>query len=407
MEAARRARAFGTRVALFYGALFVVYGMHVPYTPVWLDGRGLTASQISTVMAAPFFLRLLITPGVAMAADRTGRHRIMLIVLAWASLAVVLALSQAHGFWPILLLTVPLIVAFTTIMPLTETVAVSGVRHAGLDYGRMRLWGSLTFVAASFAGGVAVAHWGSEAGIWLVALGCVLTVLAAHVLPREALATDAPEDNRAPWWKAEEPLMLLRQPAFVAFLCASGGVQAAHATFMTFGTLIWQKQGLSGGWIGALWAIGVFAEVALFAVSGWLVRTFGAVALLAAGAAASVVRWAAMSFDPSLSVLVPLQILHGLTYGASHIGAIHFIGKAVPVRAAGSAQALYATVAAGLAMGIATLLAGWLYANHGGGSYWAMCAIALAALLASVQLGRVWTGGELLDVRDTARGAVA
>ncbi len=397
MEAARRARAFGTRVALFYGALFVVYGMHVPYTPVWLDGRGLSGAEISTVMAAPFFLRLFITPGVAMAADRTGRHRFMLIVLAWASLAVVLALSQAYGFWPILLLAVPLIVAFSTIMPLTETVAVSGVRHAGLDYGRMRLWGSLTFVAASFAGGFAVAHWGSGAGIWLVVIGCALTVAAAHLLPREALHTEEPDVDRAPWWKAEEPLMLLRQPAFVAFLLASGGVQAAHATFLTFGTLIWQKQGLSGGWIGALWAIGVFAEVALFAVSGWLVRTFGAVALLGAGAAASVVRWVVMGFDPGLGTLIPLQILHGVTYGASHIGAIHFIGKAVPLRAAGSAQALYATVAAGLAMGFATLIAGWLYAGYGGASYYAMAVIALLALAAALWLHRLWPTETLLE----------
>jgi MFS transporter, PPP family, 3-phenylpropionic acid transporter len=185
----------------------------------------------------------------------------------------------------------------------------------------------------------------------------------------------------------------------VAFLVASGGVQAAHATFLTFGTLIWQKQGLSGGWIGALWAIGVFAEVALFAVSGWLVRTFGAVALLTAGAASSILRWAVMGLDPGLSVLVPLQILHGLTYGASHIGAIHFIGKAVPLRAAGSAQALYATVAAGLAMGFATLIAGWLYARYGVQSYFSMCIIAAVALAASLQLGRLWTGAELIDPR--------
>jgi MFS transporter, PPP family, 3-phenylpropionic acid transporter len=406
MEAARRAQAFAIRVAVFYGALFVVYGMHVPYTPVWLDGRGLSAAEISTVMAAPFFLRLLITPGIAMVADRTGRHRHMVIVLSWASLAVVLLLSQAIGFRPILLLTVPLIVAFTTIMPLTETVAVSGVRHAGLDYGRMRLWGSLTFLAASFAGGFAVAHWGSGVGIWLVALGCVLTVFAAHLLPREALATDAPDAERAPWWKAEEPRMLLRQPAFLAFLVAAGGVQAAHATFLTFGTLIWQKQGLTGGWIGALWAIGVFAEVALFSVSAWLVETFGVAALLMAGAGASILRWTVMAFSPGLAVLIPLQILHGVTYGASHIGAIHFIGKAVPLRAAGSAQALYATVAAGLAMGIATLIAGWLYASIGGVSYFAMTGIAAIAFAAAVRLGKVWTGSEMIDVRGNSGAAL-
>ena len=412
MEAARRARAFGVRIALFYAALFVVYGMHVPYMPVWLEGRGLTASEISAVMAAPFFLRLFFTPGVAMAADRTGRHRIMLVALAWLSLAVVLALSQATSFWPIMLLTVPLIVMFSTIMPLTETVAVSGVRHAGLDYGRMRLWGSLTFIGASFAGGFAVARWGSGVGIWLIAIGCALTVAAAHVLPAEVLKSDDAEPARAPWWKAEEPMMLLRQPAFVAFLVAAGCIQAAHATFLTFGTLIWQKQGLSGGWIGSLWAIGVIAEVLLFAVSGWLVRTFGAVALLIAGAGSSILRWIAMAFDPAIELLIPLQVLHGITYGASHIGAIHFIGKAVPVRAAGSAQALYATIAAGLAMGIATLIAGSLYASHGGQSYFAMAVIAVLALFASLQLNRVWAGQELIgkaretssDVSEQVRG---
>ena len=40
-------------------------------------------------------------------------------------------------------------------MPLTETIAVCGVRTAGLDYGRMRLWGSLTFIVVDFVGGVA------------------------------------------------------------------------------------------------------------------------------------------------------------------------------------------------------------------------------------------------------------
>ena len=69
-EGSAAARVFGFKVALFYGAIFVIYGMHVPFTPVWLDWRGLSAAEISTVMAAPFFLRLFVTPAVALAADR-------------------------------------------------------------------------------------------------------------------------------------------------------------------------------------------------------------------------------------------------------------------------------------------------------------------------------------------------
>ncbi len=391
-------RGFAIRVALFYGALFVVYGMHVPYTPVWLDWRGLSAGEISAVMAAPFFLRLLITPAIALAADRNGNHRQVLIALAWASLLIALALSQAASFWPILMLAVPLMICNSTIMPLTETVAMSGVRRSGADYGRMRLWGSLTFVAASFAGGVAVAHYGGGAGVWLVIIGCALTVMAAHLLPHQA-ADAAAAPAAGSLWTAAEPLALLRQPAFLAFLAVSGLVQAAHATFLTFGTLIWQKQGLSGAWIGALWAIGVFAEVVLFAVSGALVERFGPVRLLVIGAAASIARWIAMGFDPGLSLLVPLQVLHGITYGAAHIGAIHFINQAVPRHASGSAQALYATVAAGLAMGIATLIAGAIYAVYGGASYFAMSALSVLALVAGLKLQGLWSGGLLFEER--------
>jgi MFS transporter, PPP family, 3-phenylpropionic acid transporter len=395
MSSAATDRSFAVRMALFYGALFVIYGMHTPYMPVWLDWRGLSASEISAVMAAPFFLRLLITPVVALAADRNGNHRRILIALAWISAGIALALSEAATFWPILALAVPLVICNSTIMPLTETVAMSGVRRFGADYGRMRLWGSLTFIAASFAGGVAVAQYGGGAGIWLVVLGCVVTVVAAHLLPDPP--HDVAQKIHAPFWSATEPAMLLKKPAFVAFLAVAGLIQAAHATFLTFGTLIWQSQGLSGGWIGALWAIGVFAEVVLFAVSGWLVSRFGPVRLLIMGAAASILRWAAMAIDPSLPLLVPLQVLHGVTYGAAHIGAIHFINQAVPRQAAGSAQALYATVAAGLAMGIATLAAGAIYASYGSLSYLAMAGIAIAALVAGYRLQGMWTGGMLFS----------
>lgn len=391
--------AFGLKVATFYGALFVVYGMHVPYTPVWLSWRGLSAAEISAVMAAPFFLRVFITPAAAVYADRTGSHRPMLITLAWLSFAAVLALSQAPPFWPILILTIALIIANSTIMPLTETIAVAGVRRAGLDYGRMRLWGSLTFVAASFAGGLAVERYGGGSGIWLVAAGCLMTAVAAHYLPRAAVERKASHADATPRsrFDVRELKILLSSGAFLTFLVAAGCAQAAHATLLAFGTLIWQDQRLSGGWIGTLWAVGVMAEVALFWGSSALLSRTGPVLLLLVAAAVSCLRWVAMGFAPGLSVLLPLQLLHGITYGASHIAAIHFIHRFVPHDVQGSAQALYSTVAAGIAMGSATLMAGYMYARSGAQSYFAMGGIALISLAAALLLYWRW--------RDPAVGA--
>lgn len=412
---------YATRVSVFYAALFLIYGVHLPYLPVWLEWRGLSAFEIGVVTSLPFFLRLFATPALAYVADRSGDHARMILALSWAGLGAALVLSQMTGFWPILLAALALAISTYTIMPLTETIAIGGVRR-GLDYGRMRLWGSATFIAISFAGGAAVDVAGRGAGIWLIIGGCVATVAAAYVLPRSRLGTHsqtrreaiAPDDAATPPVEVAAPRRgidqatvwrLLRNPLFVLFLIAIGTVQAAHATFYTFGAIHWRQQGLSSTWVGTLWAIGVMTEISLFAVSGALVRRFGALPLMMAGGIAAVVRWMAMSLDPPLAVLIGLQVLHGLTYGASHLGAIHFIGKAVPEEAGGTAQAFYATVASGVLQGAATLLSGVLYARYGGGAYLAMAAVALAGVIAAFALARLWNGQALWSSPDSAARA--
>lgn len=397
---------------MFFAALFLIYGVHLPYLPLWLEWRGLTPSEIAIVTSAPFFLRLIATPSLAYLADRHSAHARMIRLLAWAALASALLLSSMNGFLPILLAALVLAICVFTIMPLTETIAIGGVR-LGLDYGRMRLWGSLTFIIASFAGGAAVEWAGSGIGIWLIAIGCVATVIAAYFLPPSRYEAESPRGH-AEGVTAERPeqppaaspargidlttaLRLARHPMFITFLIAIGTVQAAHATFYTFGAIHWRASGLSSNWIGALWAIGVLTEVSLFAMSRRAVFMFGTVGLMLIGACAAVVRWTAMSFDPSLSWLIPLQVLHGLTYGASHIGAIHFISRAVPEAAGGTAQALYATLASGVLQGAAILLSGSLYASYGGGTYLAMALLAGIGLAAGLILARTWSGGFLWD----------
>jgi len=109
-----------------------------------------------------------------------------------------------------------------------------------------------------------------------------------------------------------------------------------------------------------------------------------------------------MAFDPPLALLIPLQVLHGATYGATHVGAIHFLSRAVPHTASATAQALYATVAAGVGMGAATLASGWLYAAFAGRAYLGMALVALAGLAAVLYLRRAWSGGLIWEPGQTA-----
>ncbi len=385
-DAGREGRTFAARVSMLFAAIFVVAGTNLPYFPVWLDWQGLGPREIALITAVPLFVRVVVTPVVAFAADRAGDHRLFLIVLSWVGLAALLALSQSSGFWQILLCTIAFALAWTTIMPLTETVALSGVRVAGLDYGRMRLWGSLSFIAASVVGGWVVQGLGAGSAVWLVVAGGAMVTAAAHALSRPIGWARLKAATTPPRLRLGEAVGLLRSRSFLVFLFAAGAIQAAHATFYTFGTVHWASQGISAGWSGALWAIGVIAEIGLFAFSAAVLARLGPVSLIGLGGAAAVLRWLVMGFDPPLALLVPLQLLHGLTFGATHLGAIHYMGRVVPDAQGGTAQALYASVTGGIALGSAMLASGPLYASYGGMSYWVMAAVAFAGVGAALLL---------------------
>lgn len=383
-------RAFALRVSALFAAIFVVAGTNLPYLPLWLDWAGLTPSEIAIITAAPLIVRIAVTPAIAFAADRAGDHRRFLIALAWGCLGALVALAFSRGFWPILACTLLFALSWTTIIPLTETIAMGGVKAAGLDYGRMRVWGSISFIAASFWGGLVVERLGAASAIWLVVAGGVVTMLAAHGLAQPISPGRGGAAAGPPRLRLADAAGLLGSRLFLIFLLTVGAVQAAHAMFYTFGTLHWRALGFSAGVCGLLWAIGVIVEVTLFACSGALLRRIGVAELLVLAAIAAVVRWTAMGFDPALWLLVPMQALHGLTFGGAHIGAIHFMGAVVPQAQAGTGQAIYASVTGGIALGGAMLVTGPLYAAYAGQGYLVMAAIGGVGLVASLVLLHAW-----------------
>lgn len=393
-SAAVDGRTYAVRVALFYGALFLIYGVHLPFLPVWLDWRGLSPNEIAAIISGPFFLRLVVTPAVALAADRFDSHRLIVISLGWTCLVTAVLLANSTAFVPIFLAAVAFHLAASTIMPLTETVAVRGVKAANLDYGRMRLWGSLTFILAGLAGGSLMDEFGPAAAVWLMAAGALATAIAAHGLPR-SVSEAKTRERHSSRLAAAAAKRLVRTPVFIVFLLAVGLIQATHGTFYAFGAVHWRSQGISTVWVGLLWAVAVLAEVALFAWSRPVLARFGPLALIASGGAAAILRWGAMCLDPPLWALFPLQLLHALTYGASHLGAIHFIGKAVPEEAAGTAQALYATFAAGVFMGVVTLASGPIYSAYHGLSFIVPAVLAVAGFVLAMWLYRRWDGRPL------------
>jgi PPP family 3-phenylpropionic acid transporter len=344
------------------------------------------------LLATPLFTRIVFTPAIGFAADRAGGRRTILITLGWGSLASFLLLWIADGFWQMLLATALLAVNWTTIMPLIETVAVSGIRTGALDYGKVRLWGSLSFIVASLGSGLIIGRFGSHTVLPLLVAGTALMVVCAHLVPRE-FGMRASQASALRRLSLADAFELFRAPLFRLFLLAASLVQASHALYYSFGTLNWQAQAIPDGVIGALWSVGVVAEVVLFAVSGRVIALTGTARLLMAAGLAATLRWALLAFDPPLLLTAFAQTLHAMSFGAAHIAAIHFLTHAVPEDRAATAQGLYAAVVAGLVLGAATIASGPLYRHFAGEAYAGMALLALIGAAAAFLLMRLWRGG--------------
>ena len=328
-------------------------------------------------------MRIIASPVVSYIADHFGDRRRPLQWLAAGTLAGVMVWQFADGFWEILAIAVITSVFWTPVMPLIDSFAVAGARVHGLHYGRMRLWGSLSFVAASFIGGIVLKLSAPHSVIWMLLAAEIMMLTSALALPpdpRIRAAVDAPPSSRIDYGEVRR---LLQDRRFLLLVGASSLVQATHAVYYGFGTLHWQKLGLGEDLIGALWAIGVIAEIILFAVSAPLLRRPGPAGLVLAGALLAMARWAITALDPPVVVLIVVQIAHAGSFAATFLGTVQFIGRGVPAHLQTTAQGIYAAFAGGLVMGLALLVAGPLYQDLAGTSYLVMAAVAgVAALLA-------------------------
>ena len=84
-----------------------------------------------------------------------------------------------------------------------------------------------------------------------------------------------------------------------------------------------------------------------------------------------------MAFDPPAAALPVLQLLHGLTFGATHLGALMFVARHAPQGQAARAQG-YLAIAIGVAMTAVMALSGVLYGAYGARAYAAMALAAVA-----------------------------
>jgi PPP family 3-phenylpropionic acid transporter len=261
-------------------------------------------------------------------------------------------------------------IVWTPTTPLADGYALKGMARYGLDYGPLRLWGSVAFVVGALGCGLLIDVIPARHLIWIIAAVAGLGAIVGLGLQ----PLDAPKPVKA---LVSHANALLRDPGFLAVILASALIQGSHAAYYTFSAITWQGAGLSGLTIAGLWTLGVIAEIGVFALSPRF--TLSPVALVAIGGLSAVIRWILTAHEPALALLAIVQLTHGLTFGLTQIGIIGLLGRHLQPHVMATGQG-YLAACSGIVTSSTAILSGVIYARYGQGVYYVMAVMAFAGV---------------------------
>ena len=378
------------RLSGFYFFYFSVVGALVPYWGLYLQALGYSAQAIGVISAILMATRIIAPNLWGWLGDRTGQ-RLRIIQLG----SLLACVSFAGLFLDKSVAWVAFIVAlyaffWNAVLPQFEVITLGHLGDQPQRYSLIRLWGSVGFIVAVLGLGLVFDQMSIAYLPSFLASLLGLIWLSSLVIPNWQ-ATSAPTQRGAGLART------LKQKPVICFLAATFLLQLSHGPYYTFYSLYLDAYGYSRSSTGALWALGVVAEVLIFFVMHRILPAFGARQLLLLSMAAGVLRWWLIAcYADSVAVLIFAQLLHAFTFGVFHAVAIEYVRRFFSDRHQSQGQALYSAVGFGAGGALGAVLSGLLWDVS------KVLTFALAAAAAALALWVAWhgldRGGEIANL---------
>ena len=327
--------------ALFLFAYYGYVGVFSPYASLFFAHQGMSAPQIGVLMSMMQVMRIFGPAAWGWLADVSQRRVLVLRMTAMGAVVACTGLLFGHGFaWYFAVMVA--INTFTSAQgPLSESLMLSSMRGDLTHYGKLRLWGSVGFIATVTLAGELLDRFGIVNMPW-VALALLAMVLYASLCMREG--APAPHEKDAP-----SVTQVMRRPEVMAFFASTFLMIGAHAALYVFFSLYLSGLGYSNTVIGLMWSLGVLAEIVFFYYQAPIFRRLGLRVLMLGCLLAAVARFLLIGFGAgSLVLLVAAQILHAATFGTHHSASVAMLQRwfSGPLQSQG--QALYISISYGL-----------------------------------------------------------
>ena len=328
----------------------------MPFFPPYLRGLGLSGRQIATVLSIIPLLNMGVPLLWAWTADRTHRHAFILSAICLGAFCGYAPMVVVHTFPGVLASYLTFGLFSVGIGSLVDSMAIARVR-VGEDYGRIRVWGSIGYIASAIGIGALLTVRGSQPSDVLVPAMVATALLATFFASLqlrgsgEAPARPHGHDIRA----------LLRNRRFRLLLTVAPLHWIGCAPYNVFFGIFVRDRHLPPVILGSALGTGVIAEMLVLLALSRLRRRFEIETLLAIAFAGTLIRWMLMPLAASAGSVVSLQLFHGLTFGLFWGAGIAMVSDCVPPSLRATGQSLFVTSMLGIGNVLGYVATGLIY----------------------------------------------
>ena len=371
---------------ILYVSLYAAFGVLSPFLPAFLNSRQLRSDEIGFVLGTATAVRLIAGPVAGVVADRIQRARTVFAVCTIGAAAFALSNVALRAFWPLFVATILWSASIAPAAPLTDALVWRPRSHGTATEASNTVGCAAPALRVLFSGRLGRAIVGPLGPGVTLALQACLLVFAATWLIGVPNYLAIPRGSRNP---AEEGMLLelFRLRAFRHIVLIAALVLGSHALHDSFAVIYWNSAGISPAVVSMLRSEQVVAEVVVFLVVGpALLGWIGPARALTMSAAIGAIRWALSATSTDPYVLGCIEPLHGATFALLHLASMRVITSVTPPRLAATAQTVYGTLGIGAAVTLLTFASGVLYQDLGGGAFWVMSALCMAAIPIAMRL---------------------
>lgn len=381
------------RLSIMMFLQYAIWGAWLPILYPFLMGhRGFTLDQTGLCLMAGA-VGALAGPFIAgQLADRSFATEKLLAISHFIGAILVYFLAGADKFEIFLALSFIYGLVYAPTMALTNSISFANLPDRDRDFGPVRLWGTIGWIAAgigigqillrSYNDSAATLNEGRGVGFMIAAaLGVVMAVYCL-TLPHTPPTKTAEE--KTAWLEGVKEVF--KQPLITLFLIAIP-VSMIHQFYFVFTsdfvTKIQtaansQSANAFSDWVnkifgvggGGLMTIGQMTEIGVLAAIPFFAKSISRKNLLLIGLAAYAARMALFAFAPSLPTVILGIALHGFCFGCFIFVAFMVVDENTTPDIRATAQNLFNLVIVGIGIIVGSLFATSVVAKYatGGGS---------------------------------------